>query len=142
MVQLERIFKKYDFSVRISYPTVATENIENEIGFKLPEDYKMFLDKYSNFEGMLNCEYVVLWGLDTILELNVGYDITGTLPNTIGIGGNGGGEFIAIEFTEPNNYRIILSPFIGLDEKEYHIEIGNSFYDMLARLDAGKEWFE
>ncbi len=75
----------------------------------------------------------------TVLELNAGDEIIKYLPNTIAIGGNGGGEFIAIEFTEPNNYRLILAPYIGLDEKEYHIEIGSSFYDMLVRLNTGKE---
>ncbi|EHQ28744.1 SMI1/KNR4 family protein [Mucilaginibacter paludis] len=141
MGRLENLFDKYAFPARTSYPGRAIEDIEQEIGFQLPEDYKLFLRRYSGFEGMINCEYVVLWEIEAILELNAGYEIISSLPNTIGIGGSGGGDMIAIEFEEPDNYKIILAPFIGLDEKEYHIEIGNSFYDMLARLDAGKGWF-
>jgi hypothetical protein len=58
---------------------------------------------------------------------------------TLGIGGNGSGEFIAIEHFGNNNLRIVLSPFII--EKEAHIEIGTSFTDFLQRLENEQEWF-
>ena len=73
--------------------------------------------------------------------MNNSYQITDNLVNTIGIGGNGSSEFITIEFTKNNEYRVVLSPFIDLD-KNYHIEIGNSFTDFFERLENGKNWFE
>lgn len=51
---------------------------------------------------------------------------------TIGIGDNGAGEFIGLEKFSDGRIKIILTPFIDL-EREYHIEIGNSFSDFLTR---------
>ena len=58
--------------------------------------------------------------------------ITNELEMTLGIDDNDGAEFIAIEKTKKDRYRIVLSPLIDLD-KERHIEIGNSFTDFLLR---------
>jgi hypothetical protein len=81
-----------------------------------------------------------LWDFDELVETNKDYGIFDNLSNTLGIGGNGSSEFIAIELISNGNYRIVLSPFIDLD-KQYHIEIGTSFTDFLVRLDNGQEWF-
>jgi len=122
-------------------PKISIEEIESIINFKLPEDYKFFLLNYLRNESFLGNEYVILWELNELTEMNISYQITDNLVNTIGIGGNGSSEFIAIEFTKNNEYRVVLSPFIDLD-KNYHIEIGNSFTDFFERLENGKNWFE
>lgn len=81
-----------------------------------------------------------LWSLEKIIEANENYNIVKELHHTIGIGSNGSGEFIGIEFGENENIKIILSPFIDLNS-EYNIEIGSSFTDFLIRLDNGIDWF-
>jgi hypothetical protein len=140
MLQLDAILNKYNFLKRTIESNISIKEIENEIDFSLPDDYKYYLTHYNEFEGFLGPEYLKLFDRDKLLERNNDYQITDNLHNTIAIGNNGGGEYIAIEFMEPKNYRMVLSPFIDVS-KEYHIEIGTSFFDMLIRLDNGKEWF-
>lgn len=82
-----------------------------------------------------------LWPIDSLIDTNIRYEIFENLANTVAIERNGSSEFIAIEIGGHNNYRLVLSPFIGLD-KQYHITIGDSFTDMFVRLDNGIEWFQ
>jgi hypothetical protein len=138
----EEILFKYDCQKRAEKAKTTFSEIEHLVKFKLPDDYKIYLENYLGFENTVQEEYVRLWDFDELIEMNKEYEIVDYLPNTLGIGTNGGGEFIAIEWTEKNKYSIILVPFIGMDEKQYHIEIGISFSDFLIRLDNGLEWFE
>ena len=140
MILIESIFIKYNFQKRSLPIVIDWQEIERIISFRLPKDYKYFLENYHESEGFVGREYLRLWGYNNLFENNNGYGITDNLVCTLGIGSNGGGEFLAIEQKEPDGCRIVLSPFIGLS-KEYHIEIGASFSDMLNRLDNGHEWF-
>ena len=115
--------------------------IESEIGFQLPDDYKFYLRNYLGIEQFIGPEFVTLWDLNDLLNINKEYEIIENLPRTIGIGGNGNSEFIAIELTNDNKYRIVASPFIDLN-KQYHIEVGCSFTDFFERLEKGKKWFD
>jgi hypothetical protein len=141
MEQLEQILLKYKCPKRTEKSKTIIDQIENIINFKLPSDYKAYIQNYLGFEEHIGQEYVRLWDFDELVEVNKGYGITNNLPHTLGIGGNGGGEFIALEMTDESNLRVVLSPFIDLDKK-YHIEIGTSFTDFLIRLDSGQEWFK
>ncbi|UOE50578.1 SMI1/KNR4 family protein [Mucilaginibacter sp. SMC90] len=134
----EYLLNKYKFERR---PQPLEQGILEAIPFQLPEDYKFYLENYEPFEGPIGSEYVQFWKADELLEINKGYDITEYLPDVFGIGSNGGGEFIGIEFLSDGTHRIILSDLISM-ETEYFIEIGTSFFDMLVRLDNGREWFE
>ena len=141
MTELEGILAKYNFPKRTTKPTTTFEEIENKIGFILPDDYKFYLDNYEECEEFVGPEFVVLWGCDELLTRNKDIGIFANLPLTLGIGNNPSSEFIAIEFIDNEKYRIVLSPFIDLD-KQYHIDIGNSFTHFFVRLDNGREWFK
>lgn len=141
MTKLEIILTKYNFPKRTTRPTTKFEEIENQIGFPLPDDYKFYLDNYGEYEELVGSELVNLWDIDELLSRNKDTGIFDNLPLTLGIGNNPSNEFIAIEFINNKNYRIVLSPFIDLD-KQFHIEIGSSFTDFFIRLENGKEWFE
>ena len=135
------IVEKYGSKKR-SKPAMDTiELIEKILGFKLPKDYRQFAKNYTGFESVIGEEFVRLWDSEELMESNSEYRIINELENTIGIGTNSGGEFIAIEKTDKDKFRIILSPLIDLD-KESHIEIGASFSDFIVRLENGKGWFE
>lgn len=140
MEQSNQILKKYNFLQREEKPKTTIEEIENIIHFKLPEDYKDYILNYAGFEKSIGEEYVRLWDFDELIEINKAYEIFDNLPKTLGIGTNGGGEFIALEQMRGNDVRVILSPFIDLD-RQYHIEIGISFSDFLERLDKRQKWF-
>ncbi|MCP1382392.1 SMI1/KNR4 family protein [Runella salmonicolor] len=141
MTELEAILTKYNFPKRTTRATTKVEEIENRIGFPLPDDYKFYLDNYTEHEEFVGPELVNLWDIDELLSINKDTGIFDNLPLTLGIGNNPSSEFIAIEFMDNKNYRIVLSPFIDLD-KQYHIDIGNSFTDFFVRLDNGQEWFD
>jgi hypothetical protein len=140
MIELKAILAKYNFPKRITRQTTTFDEIENKIGFLLPADYKFYLENYQEYEEFDGPQLVNLWDCDELLTINNDTGIFSNLPFTLGIGNNLSSEFIAIEFVDDNKYRVVLSPLIDLN-KQYHIEIGNSFTDFFGRLDNGKEWF-
>ena len=140
MTELEYLLREYNFPRRTAKSKMSIEDIEKKIGFLLPDDYKFYLNNYTAHEGIIGSQYAAFWDMDNVVNLNENYQILQYLPSTIAIGSNMGGEFIAIEVVAENIYRIILSPFIGL-EKEYHIEIGDSFTNLFVRLNNGQGWF-
>jgi hypothetical protein len=137
----DEIFNKYNWPTRTTSDDTDLLDIEREMGFKLPEDYKDFLLRFRGHETQIGEEYIKLWDRGNLLSFNQGYEILENLPETIGIGDNGASEFIGIERLDDGGLRIILTPFIDLD-KQYHVEIGNSFTDFLLRLDKGEKWFK
>jgi len=141
MEQFEKILIKYNCPNRTEKPKTTIEEIESIIKFKLPSDYKTYVENYLGFEGHIGKEIMRLWSIEELIQTNKEYGIIDNLPNTLGIGTNGSSEFITIILTDKINLRIILSPFIDLNE-QYHIEIGTSFADFLVRLDNGQEWFQ
>jgi SMI1 / KNR4 family (SUKH-1) len=139
--KIDNILKKYNWPTKDAVEDLDFKEIENRIGFELPDDYKEFLRKYSFYETQIGEESFKLWDFDKLLDWNNGYEIIDNLKMTIGIGDNGGGEFIGLEKLIDGKIKIILTPFIDLDKK-YHIEIGSSFTDFLTRMDNGENWFK
>jgi hypothetical protein len=140
MENLQEIFEKYDFPKRDIKSSVEVADVEFYSNLKLPRDYLFYLENYFGIDQFIGVEFIKLWSLEEIIEANEGYEIIQELNNTIGIGSNGSGEFIAIVINPDNTIKIVLSPFIGLSA-EYHVEIGTSFTDFLIRLDKKIEWF-
>ena len=142
MEEIEEILLKNGWKKRYEKTNINFEKIEKDIGFRIPEDYKTYALNFYGNESFIGHEYVTLWDAEKeLLENNDQYEITVNLNNVLGIGGNGSGEFIAIQNLNNEDVKIILCPFIGMEENDF-IEIGNSFSDFLIRLNNGKEWFE
>ncbi len=139
MKTFEAILLKYNCLNKKVNLTVNIDEIEASVEFDLPYDYKNFIQNYVGFEEHIGSEYLRLLDASELIETNKDYQIFDYLPNILGIGGNGGGEFIAIEWLDSENLRVVLCPFIDLN-KESFIEIGTSFTNMLERLDNGIEW--
>lgn len=140
MKNLQKIITKYSFPIRDINSSVEVCDVEAYSNLKLPVDYVYYLENYLGIDQFIGVEFINLWSLEEIIEANESYNIVNELHQTIGIGSNGSGEFIGIEFGENENIKIILSPFIDLNNK-YNIEIGSSFTDFLIRLDNGVDWF-
>ncbi|PWK80194.1 SMI1/KNR4 family protein SUKH-1 [Mucilaginibacter oryzae] len=138
MEELEHLLTKYEFKKRV---TPLKEGIIDSLRFQLPQDYRFYLENYEPFAEFIKVNFVRLWPGEELAEANDGYEFPEYRPGILGIGTNGGGEFIGIQFRKDGTHRIILSDFLN-DNKEYFIEIGTSFFDMLVRLDNGREWFE
>lgn len=141
MTEIEQILSNYDFQRRNENVKINVEELENRINFKFPQEYKFYAINYIENETFVGNEFIRLWDVNDLLELNTEYGILNSLKNTIAIGSNGSSEFIAIEFLKNKEYRVVLSPFIDLDKK-CHIEIGNSFADFFKRLENGENWFD
>ena len=141
MEKLEQILAKNNCPKRTEKSLTTIDEIERIIKFKLPSDYKTYIQDYLGFEELIGNEFIRLWDFDKLVDTNMDFNITDNLPDTLGIGDNGGSEFIAIELVNNEKYRIVLSPFVDLD-KQCHVEIGTSFTDFLVRLDNGQKWFE
>lgn len=127
----DEILKKYNWPTRTTSDKTDLVDIEKEIGFDLPDDYKGFLLRHGGHETQIGEEYIKLWDKDDLLSLNQEYKIFENLSGTIGIGDNGAGEFIGIEKLVDGGLRIVLTPFIDL-QKQYHIEVGQTFTDCLV----------
>ena len=80
MLQLDGILSKYNFSKRTVDTNIPIEEIENEINFSLPDDYKYYLTHYNEFEGFLGSEYLKLFNQYILLEKNNSYQIIQNLP--------------------------------------------------------------
>ena len=141
MSEIDKILSKYNWPTKETADDLNFKEIESRIKFELPDDYKEFLKKYSFHETQIGEESFKLWDYDKLLKWNEGYKIIDNLKMTIGIGDNGGGEFIGLEKLADGKIRVILTPFIDL-AKKYHIEVGSSFTDFLKRLDKGEKWFK
>jgi len=141
MEQFEKILIDHNCLKRTEPPKTKIEEIEEAVGFKLPNDYKTYLQTFQPFDDFIGEECFYLTDIDELIEMNKISPIFNRLPDTLGIGGNGSSELIAIEKIGLDSFRVVLTPFIDLD-KQYHIEIGNSFSDFLIRLENGRQWFE
>lgn len=141
MSKIDQILKKYNWPTNETVEEFDFNEIERRIGFELPIDYKEFLRKYAFYETQIGQESFKLWDFAKLLDWNNDYGIFENLEMTIGIGDNGGGEFIGLEKLNDGNIRTILTPFVDLD-KNYYIEVGKSFADFLTRMDNGEKWFK
>ncbi|WP_116108153.1 SMI1/KNR4 family protein [Lewinella sp. IMCC34191] len=141
MDSINRLLDTYSFRQRELRVPLIVSGIESKFGCELPSDYKLFLENYEAFEDFIGNEYVRLWGAEDIIEANTDYQIPLQFFNVLGIGGNGAGEFIGLEYRQYAVDRVIISPLIFTDSND-HIKIGDSFFDFLLRLHKGKDWFE
>jgi hypothetical protein len=139
MEEFEYLLEKCGF---IKKPRIQNNflDLENLVGFKMPDDYKYYLNNYEPFEGFIGQEYIALYEIDELLVLNITDEIDYHQSKIISIGSNGASENIGIKPINDNNYRIVIAQYIR--DVDDHIEIGLSFTDMLKRLNEGLTWFD
>ena len=141
MIEIENVLYKYNLEKRKETDFIFISDVENELNFTFPEDYKFFAQNYVENELFFGNEFFRLWDFNNLIEINKSYLITRYITNIIGIGTNGSAEYIIIELLENGEMHIVLATFIDLD-KQYNIEIGTNFTDFFERLENGKNWFD
>ena len=137
-----KIWEKYGSLKRTAITTNKLKAIEDKVGFHVPNDYNEFLISYTGFENHIGKQYVVIWDLHELMEFNTDYEVFELVKNGLGIGSNGSIEMIVLKQYENNVFKILLIPYLDLDQKETYIEIGNSFSDFFIRLEAKEDWFK
>ena len=106
--------------------------IETEIGFLLPDDYKEFLKVVSGCEGIFhNKNYAILWKGDDLRKYNQEYQVSDFLEGMLLFGSDGGGE--AFAFDSLNEMAIVRVPFVGM-ERYLAMPIAKTFVDFLDAL--------
>lgn len=88
-----------------------------QIPINLPQSYISFLKNYKGANGDLPVQpfYFQLWEISEVFQNNLDYEIPDYLPDYFGIGGNGGGELIALNL---KNKKIFVIPFIPMSEQD------------------------
>jgi hypothetical protein len=90
----------------------AIRQFETDFGVALPEDYARFLSDMNGGEGFIGDAYVILWSVETLIELNRSYQVADYAPGLLLIGSDGGGEAFAFDLR--TDVKSIMSiPFVG-----------------------------
>lgn len=103
--------------------------------YQLPSDYIAFLGVSDGGDGELSVKpgWFQIWQSDEVIELNRGYEVSQSIPGFFGFGSNGGGELLAFDTRHGEPWKIVMIPFIPMDEKEA-IEIAPDFLSFVKLL--------
>jgi hypothetical protein len=94
---------------------VSLQEFERRSGFRLPQDYAMFLQRTNGGDGYCNRnQYAMLWRLEELLGLNESYEIRDYVPGLFVFGSDGGGEALAFD-QRADKHSIVRVPFVGMD---------------------------
>ena len=96
-------------------PATSSEITEAEryFNYSFPDDYKDFLLLTNGLEGELNHNYLVLWSVKELIELNAAYLVKEFIDDIIIFGSDG--EEDAFGFDTSNKHPpIVKLPFIGM----------------------------
>ncbi len=123
---LEKLANNFD-TVSPATPS-AIEAAEKFFNFKLPTDYKEFLQFTNGLEGETTDSYLVLWSAEELVELNQAYNVKEFLSNIILIGSDGAEDAFGFDTT---NMTVVKLPYIGMG----HIanqKLSDTFGDFLS----------
>ncbi len=119
--------KEFKGNFRFDHQHLEASDLIN----RLPTEYIEFLQSFNGGEGFVGEEYLVLHKAEDLVKVNKDTEVELFDPNIFIIGGNGGGEFVAINFKE-NKEVYILIPFIF--EHEAIIELATDIQGLFKRI--------
>ncbi len=108
------------------------KKVESVLGVAFPDDYVEFITFTNGAEGSIGENYLVLWAIDEIIELNEAYSVNEFTEGLVLFGSDGGGEAFAFD-TRTNETQIVAVPFMGMDLDEV-TTISNTFNGFLKYL--------
>jgi len=117
-----------DFSIPATFEKI--QNLETQLGIKLPDDYKEFLCFTDGFTGFINKSFVRFSPVDELFPEMQNYCIE-FFPWAVCIGTNGGGEMFVIDKRQ-QPYQFGILPFIA-DEEDF-FPLGDTFEKFILRL--------
>ena len=112
----------------------ALDEIERELTFPLPGQYKAFMMHANGAEGSIATNQLHIWRLEDLIEWNRKFELEDKAPGLFAFGGNGGAEAYAFD-TITLGLPIVMVPFIGMSRKAaIFVAPGfNSFLKMQAK---------
>lgn len=91
------------------------ENFLKQIDFKLPQGFIEFFKDSNGADISSDENYIVLWALTDMIQLNRDYKVDEYAPDFFIFGSNGGGTAYAVKKSTSDIYEI---PFIGMSNEE------------------------
>lgn len=112
---MKQVFEKLSNYFEINAPATETaiEDAERHFNYQLPTDYKRFLLFSNGLEGNIADNYLVLWSVEELVELNEAYHVKEFVPDIIIFGSDGGEEAFGFDITD-SNAKVVKLPFIGM----------------------------
>lgn len=133
-------FDKYIQSQKLNQPASDTEICDAEItlGIKFQNSYREFLKLSNGAEGMVGeSYYLILWTVDELAEVNIGYGVDEFASGLLLFGSSGGGTAFGFD-KRYVDMRVIAVPFMCLDLDEVRV-VSATFEDFLSALYCGAE---
>ncbi|UOE51296.1 SMI1/KNR4 family protein [Mucilaginibacter sp. SMC90] len=112
-------------------PAPKKEDIDffvRNVNFQMPVGFIDFFKESNGADINKNGDFILLWPITDMLELNEDYQVNEYAPEFFLIGSDGGDTAFAIEKSTGNVYEM---PFIGMSKDEA-IFITNTFSDFLG----------
>jgi len=90
------------------------------------------LKKTNGGEGFIGENYLILWGVEELVQFNNEYEVQDYAPGLVLFGSDGGGEGYAFD-TRKTPTSIVQVPFIGMDLM-YARPRADSFSEFITKL--------
>lgn len=129
MTILERPEMWTEFKANAPADLATIKRVEEELGFRLPEDFVRFLQRMNGGEGMVGEIYLSLWQVEDLLRRNKAYRADEAAPGFLIFGSDGADEAFGFDLRSPTK-SIVCLPFIGMDW-ENAIPIAPTFTEFL-----------
>jgi hypothetical protein len=110
------------------------EAAERDLGVRLPEDYRAFLQMSDGIEGFSGPggDYLMLWSAADLTKHSRGYQVSKFAPGLVLVGSNGGGD--AFGFVRRDGMAVYVRlPFIPMDLREAEV-MGDTLIELVKRL--------
>ncbi len=120
------------FNGRPGATEAAILSSEQRLGVEFPVDYVEFLKLTNGGEGFVGEEYVILWAVEELAEMQQSYQVVSFAPGLLIFGSNGGGEAFGFD-TRLLSRKVVKVPFVGMSW-EYAEPVGDAFLAFLANL--------
>lgn len=107
---------------------------EKSIAKRLPADYRAFLGASNGGEGFIGDQFLLLWRIEELAELNEAYAVADELGDGVLLfGSNGGGEAYGFD-CRSGGWTVIQVPFIPM-KLDLVATVGLSFAEFLVSPD-------
>ena len=106
------------------------DRAETSLGLRFPKDLVEFYESSDGAEGWVVNEYLAMWPIDQLVELNDAAKVSAFCPGLVILATNGGGDGYGLD---TRNDTLVRVPMIGMtwDEAE---PVGSTFHEFLGWL--------